>query len=116
MLQLSFPFQQTSPVTHFWLGLARRRLVGSVSCRLFIYAQKVGWTSDSYSYLAFIFAIASVIVWGMPGLVDEDAGRIPIRGYGVMMLIAVVTAVALQSTEHGESGFPTRRFIRWHFG
>ena len=50
-----------------------------------------GWNSQTRGYLPFFLVVAAVIYF-LPFVFDEG---LPIRGYGVMLLLAVVSGVAL---------------------
>jgi phosphatidylglycerol:prolipoprotein diacylglycerol transferase len=52
-----------------------------------------GWNDDFQAGLLYSGVIAAVIAWGLP-MISEARG-IPVRGYGLMMLIAVTSSVAL---------------------
>lgn len=52
-----------------------------------------GWTSELLSGLLYSGIIGAVIVFGLPRIAEADG--IPVRGYGLMMLIAVTSSVAL---------------------
>lgn len=64
-----------------------------------------GWNKDTASYLPFLLAVAGVIAFLLPGLVEygelpSDGGPremlgIPVRGFGVMMMLAMVASVGL---------------------
>lgn len=55
--------------------------------------RRQGWTSDTWGYVPLLALVGAIIVWLLPVLSDEDG--VPIRGYGVMMLVAVLSAVGL---------------------
>jgi len=52
-----------------------------------------GWGAETWMHLPMLIIVAAAIVFVLPNLV-EGAG-LPIRGYGVMMLVGVVTGVGL---------------------
>ncbi len=52
-----------------------------------------GWNDDLQAGLLYSGVIAAVIAWGLPMI--AEARGIPVRGYGLMMLIAVTCSVAL---------------------
>ncbi|EAQ82659.1 prolipoprotein diacylglyceryl transferase family protein [Blastopirellula marina] len=60
---------------------------------LAILARKQGFNKDTASYLPMIIIVAVVIAFGLPMFVAQHHG-IPIRGYGVMLLAAVVAGVS----------------------
>jgi phosphatidylglycerol:prolipoprotein diacylglycerol transferase len=66
--------------------------------------RRQGWNADTGSYVLFLLAIGGVIAFGLP--LVEAAQRdftppgvapkgLPIRGYGVMLLVAIVSGVLL---------------------
>ncbi|MCH8042820.1 MAG: prolipoprotein diacylglyceryl transferase [Planctomycetes bacterium] len=62
------------------------------SLGLIVYlVRRQGWGADTLSYLPLLLLIGGAI-YGLPMLFPEG---LPIRGYGVMMLLAVVSGVAL---------------------
>jgi phosphatidylglycerol:prolipoprotein diacylglycerol transferase len=66
---------------------------------LALLVRRQGWNADTASYLPFQVLIAALIVFLMPRLEVVDASGesqgLPIRGFGVMMALAAVTAVGL---------------------
>jgi phosphatidylglycerol:prolipoprotein diacylglycerol transferase len=52
-----------------------------------------GWNGDLQAGLVYAGIIGAVIVFGLPRLAEAEG--IPVRGYGLMMLIAVTCSVAL---------------------
>ncbi|MGW8257837.1 MAG: prolipoprotein diacylglyceryl transferase family protein, partial [Thermoguttaceae bacterium] len=54
---------------------------------------KQGFSADTWGYLPVLLLIAAAIVWMLPAICDERG--LPIRGYGVMNLLAVLCAVWL---------------------
>jgi len=52
-----------------------------------------GWGAETWMHLPMLVIVAAAIVFVLPNLV-EGAG-LPIRGYGVMMLVGVVAGVGL---------------------
>lgn len=52
-----------------------------------------GWNDDFQAGLLYSGVIAAVIAWGLPMIAEAEG--IPVRGYGLMMLIAVTSSVAL---------------------
>jgi phosphatidylglycerol:prolipoprotein diacylglycerol transferase len=64
-------------------------LVAAVSMAVIV--RRHGWNSQTRSYLPFFLVVAAVL-YILPFVFDKG---LPIRGYGVMMLLAVVSGVAL---------------------
>jgi phosphatidylglycerol:prolipoprotein diacylglycerol transferase len=66
---------------------------------LAIVVRKQGWNRDTASYVPFLVIVGLVIVFLLPNLVEAGPdGRplgIPVRGFGVMMMLATVAAVGL---------------------
>ena len=56
-------------------------------------AWRQGFNADTWGYVPILAIVAAVIVWLLPALCDEQG--FPIHGYGIMMLLAVVSAAAL---------------------
>jgi len=55
--------------------------------------RRQGLNGDTLGYIPLLLIVAAAIVWVLPALAKPEG--LPIRGYGVMMLIAVVSATAL---------------------
>ncbi len=68
-----------------------------------IMVRRHGLDRETQSYLPVLVLVAAVIAWVLPRLTD-DVG-LPIRGYGVMLLLAVVSAVALAAWRGRRVGF-----------
>jgi phosphatidylglycerol:prolipoprotein diacylglycerol transferase len=54
---------------------------------------KQGPTSDTWGYVPVLLLLGAVIAWVLPALCDEHG--LPIRGYGTMMLIGVLSGIGL---------------------
>ncbi len=80
------------PVFGFGLLLA----VWAVGSVLFLarLAYKQGFNDDTRGYLPLLLLLGAAIWFLLPRLVEEGKG-LPIRGYGVMLLLAVSSAVGL---------------------
>ena len=52
-----------------------------------------GFNADTWSYVPILLLIGAIIYWLLPAICDD--GGLPIRGYGVMMFLAVVAGTAL---------------------
>ncbi len=52
-----------------------------------------GFNADTWSYVPLLLIVAAVIVWMVPALCDQQG--LPIHGFGVMMLLGVLAAMAL---------------------
>lgn len=58
-------------------------------------AWRQGFNADTFGYLPILAIVAAAIVWMLPAVCDKNGLGLPIRGYGVMMLLAVVSATGL---------------------
>lgn len=67
-------------------------LIGSGIALAYL-VRKQGWSPEVRSYLPVLGVLGLVIVFVLPVLVE--GGGLPIRGYGVMLLLAVVAGVGL---------------------
>jgi phosphatidylglycerol---prolipoprotein diacylglyceryl transferase len=54
-----------------------------------------GLTADTWSYVPIFLLVAAVIIWLLPAISKGEG--LPIRGYGVMVLLGVVSGTALAS-------------------
>ena len=54
-----------------------------------------GWSSETRGQIGAALVVALGIVFLMPSLMDEALGGLAIRGYGAMLLVAVVAGVGL---------------------
>ena len=60
---------------------------------LLVWRQGAG--ADTLGYLPILVIVAAAIVWLLPAVCDKQGHGLPIRGYGVMMLAAVVAGTSL---------------------
>jgi phosphatidylglycerol:prolipoprotein diacylglycerol transferase len=62
-------------------------------------ARRQGWTSETLSYLPVLLVVGAAICFVLPMIEERNSeGQLiglPIRGYGVMMLLGVISGVAL---------------------
>jgi phosphatidylglycerol:prolipoprotein diacylglycerol transferase len=79
------------PVFGFGLLLAVWA-IGGVALLAWL-VRRQGLSADTWSYLPILLLIGAIIAWVLPAL-SEPQG-LPIRGYGVMIMLAVVAAVSL---------------------
>jgi phosphatidylglycerol---prolipoprotein diacylglyceryl transferase len=94
MLQTLFhiPLQIAGqPVFGFGLLLAAWAVFG-VGLMVWL-VRRQGWTADTWSYVPLWLVVAAAMVWVLPHLCDAEG--LPIRGYGVMVLTAVVAGLGL---------------------
>jgi len=71
------------------LGIWAIFSVGLLACL----AWRHGFNNDTLSYVPILLIIAAVIAWLLPALCDREG--LPIHGYGVMNLFAIVAGTAL---------------------
>lgn len=65
---------------------------------LAVLLRRLGWTAETRSYISTLGIVGVVIVFLLPRLEESVNGQVlglPIRGYGVLLLLAIVAAVAL---------------------
>ena len=65
---------------------------------LAVLLRRLGWTAETRSYIPTLGIVGIVIVFLLPRLEESVNGQVlglPIRGYGVLLLLAIVAAVAL---------------------
>jgi len=79
------------PVFGFGLLLALWAVLSMVW--LFWLIRRQGLSGETLSYLPVILALGAIIAWVLPVLCDHQG--LPIRGYGLMILLAVLSAVGL---------------------
>ena len=94
MLQTLFTIPNTVagwPVFGFGLMLAAW-LVASIALLAWL-VHRQGWNAETRGYLPTLLVGAAAIAFLLPRLADADG--LAIRGYGVMLLVAVSSAVAL---------------------
>ena len=66
--------------------------IGTVGVLAYL-VRRQGWTNETLSYLPVLLMIGAVVLFVLPALIED--GGVAIRGYGVMLLLAVVAGVAL---------------------
>ncbi len=79
------PFLGFGILLAIWVAICLARL-GWVTFRR-------GWSSELTSELPMMLLLAAVIAFVLPALADESG--LPIRGYGVMVFLGVISGVAL---------------------
>jgi phosphatidylglycerol:prolipoprotein diacylglycerol transferase len=79
------------PVFGFGLLLAAWMVFSAIVLARMVRRQ--GWNADTLGYLPLLAIVAAVILWVLPAL--TDAKGLPIRGYGVMVLLAVLSGLGL---------------------
>lgn len=65
-------------------------------------ASKQGFTADTFAYLPILLGIGAFIVFVVPAM--SDAEGLAIRGYGVVLVLAVVSAVYLSARRARQMG------------
>ena len=70
--------------------------------------KRQGWNQDTASYLPFMGIVAAAIVFLLPGMEEVGPGGtplgLPIRGFGVMLMFAVVAGVGLAAYRAQQMG------------
>jgi phosphatidylglycerol:prolipoprotein diacylglycerol transferase len=82
----------------FGVGWALGLLIVGSAIHLMLQARYGGVDREVWSYLPVMVVIGAAIVFVLPGceeVVDGQRAGIAIRGYGVMMLVAIIAGVAL---------------------
>jgi phosphatidylglycerol:prolipoprotein diacylglycerol transferase len=57
--------------------------------------RRYGWGAETRGQLPVLLVVGLVIAFLLPRLVDADAGGLPIRGYGVMLLVSVAAGIGV---------------------
>ncbi len=78
----------------FGLGLALAVWTAFSVVLLARLAWRQGFNADTLSYLPLLVVGAGVILWVLPAISDKQHG-LPIHGYGVMIMLAVIAGTAL---------------------
>jgi phosphatidylglycerol:prolipoprotein diacylglycerol transferase len=90
------------PVFGFGWVLMAWAIVGVLT--LLVLVRRQGWNSDTASYGIFLLVVGAVIAFGLPlveaaqygaGSAGSEPPGLPVRGYGVMLLLAVASGVGL---------------------
>ena len=97
------------PVFGFGLLLAVWAVVGAVSLAVLI--RRHGFGSEALGYVPILLVVGAIIWQVLPGLLVPIPDRaplvgMPIRGYGMMMMLAVVSATGLLVWRVGRLGLP----------
>jgi phosphatidylglycerol:prolipoprotein diacylglycerol transferase len=75
---------------------------------LALLVRRQGWNRETAGYVPFLLIVAAVIAFVMPMIVERDAtGQplgIPIRGFGVMFMVATVAGVGLAAYRAWQMG------------
>ena len=66
---------------------------------LLVLARRQGFNADTWGYVPILLLIGAIIAWVLPAICERSPGRtplgLPIRGFGVMNLLAVVSGTLL---------------------
>lgn len=68
--------------------------IAAAGILLFV-VRRHGWSSDTWSYVMLLGAFGAAIYFVVPNLLDASGQGLPIRGFGVMLLLAVVCGVGM---------------------
>ena len=58
-------------------------------------ARRQGFNADTWGYVPILLILGAAILWVLPAICDSQGLGLPIRGYGMMMLLAVVAGTLL---------------------
>jgi len=86
--------------------------VGSVLLLIYL-IRRQGFNADTKAYVPVLGALG-LFIYALPSIVGEDQG-LPIRGYGVMLLLAVSFAVALLVYRGKRRGFEPEMMLSLSF-
>jgi phosphatidylglycerol:prolipoprotein diacylglycerol transferase len=85
------------PVFGFGLLLALWAVASVLT--LVLLARRQGFNADTWGYVPILLLIGAIIAWVLPAICEQSPSGVslglPIRGYGVMMLLAVVSGTLL---------------------
>jgi phosphatidylglycerol:prolipoprotein diacylglycerol transferase len=90
------------PLFGFGLALAIWAVVAVVI--LVSSVRRNGWNSDTQSYILILGLMGGAIYFVVPHLLDHNGQGLPIRGFGVMMLLGVVGGVGLSIYRANQMG------------
>jgi phosphatidylglycerol---prolipoprotein diacylglyceryl transferase len=83
----------------FGLGLLLALWAVASIITLAVLVRRQGFNADTLGYVPILLVIGAIIVWVLPAIRDESPDGtplgLPIRGYGLMMLLAVVSGTLL---------------------
>ena len=79
------------PVFGFGLALGLWVVFGLVLLARLVRRQ--GFNADTWSYVPLLALVAAAIIWLLPAICDAEG--LPIRGYGVMLLLGIMAATGL---------------------
>ena len=77
---------------------------------LAVFVRRQGFSRETLSYIPFVVIVAAVIAFVLPNLVEPGAGGrlgVPIRGFGVMFMLATVAGVGLAAYRAWQLGIDT---------
>lgn len=78
-------------------GLGWGLIVWAIVAAIILLAvvRRHGWSGDTWSYVLLLGAFGGAIYLVIPNLLDPNGLGLPIRGFGVMLLLAVVCGVGM---------------------
>lgn len=88
------------PVFGFGVALGLWVVFGLVLLARLVRRQ--GFNADTWSYLPLLALVAAAIIWLLPAICDADG--LPIRGYGVMLLLGIAAATGLLARRARRAG------------
>jgi phosphatidylglycerol---prolipoprotein diacylglyceryl transferase len=95
MLQTLFYIPESvGPLPVFGFGWALLAWAAISAVSLFVLVRRQGFSGETLGYVPLLLALGAAIYYIVPGMVEPGRG-LPIRGFGVMMLLGVVSGVGL---------------------
>ncbi len=100
MCQTLFHIPATAAGYHlFGYGLLLALWAVASVITLALLARRQGLNADTWGYVPILLLIGAIIVWVLPAICEQSPSGVslglPIRGYGAMMLLAVVSGTLL---------------------
>jgi phosphatidylglycerol:prolipoprotein diacylglycerol transferase len=112
---LFFIPEQVANIPMFGLGLLLALwLLGGVLV-LFVLVRKQGFNADTKSYLPVFVIVALAIIFVLPNLLEAGNG-LPVRSYGVMTMLAIISAIALANYRAIRYGISKETIYAFAFG
>jgi phosphatidylglycerol:prolipoprotein diacylglycerol transferase len=95
MLQTLFYIpEQILGVPVFGFGWALLLWAVASAAILFSLVRKQGWNADTWGYVPLLLVLGAAVYWLVPWLAEPGRG-LPVRSFGVMMMLGVVAGVSL---------------------
>src|SRR4051794_33532270 len=79
------------PVLGFGLILAAWAVISAVRLGWIVYQR--GWSAEVWGEFPMMVILAGILAFALPAMAEPDG--LPIRGYGVMVFLGVMSGVAL---------------------